>query len=167
MDLAALVGGRDECSHERTQLRTSVRESPLSRKLANHRVGFEGRTRFSNESTSPSQQHEAHPGHQDSRNRGWRSRLSSHCCHGGSDIAMWLGKSDRSEQHLIWCCGAMSLVDYSSQLKRGKERVFQLVHIQRKRPRTSSRTRVSQNCCSNCVREVLTMHITDNHTKSL
>ena len=57
MDLAAIVGSRDECSRERTQLRGSVKESSVCRKLANHRVGCGGRTRFSNESTTPSQQH--------------------------------------------------------------------------------------------------------------
>ena len=72
----------------RTQTPTSVKESPRCRTLANHRVGCGGRTRFSNESTTPSQQHEVHPGHQDSSDRGrrgWRSRLSLHCCHGWSD----------------------------------------------------------------------------------
>ena len=48
----------------------------------------------------------------------WRSRLSLHCCRGWSSNVMRLEKSDRSEQHLIWCCGVMSLVDYSSQLRR-------------------------------------------------
>ena len=52
-----------------------------------------------------------------------RSRLSLHCCRGWSDDVMWLGKSDRSEQRLIWCSGVMSLVDYSSKLRRKEKRV--------------------------------------------
>ena len=47
-----------------------------------------------------------------------RSRLRLHCCRGWSDDVMWLGKSDRSEQRLIWCSGVMSLVHYSSKLRR-------------------------------------------------
>ena len=100
-----------------------------------------------------------------------RSRLSLHCCHGWSDNMMWLGKSNRGEQHLIWCCGVMSLVDYSSQLRRkGKpeERASQLVQIWQSKPRTSSRTRVSATgAATACEPELLTIHITDNHTKSL
>ena len=49
----------------------------------------------------------------------------------------------RSAQHLIWCCGVMSLVEYSNQLrKRGKPeaRAFPSVRMQRRRPRTSSHT---------------------------
>ena len=62
----------------------------------------------------------------------------------------------RSEQHLIWCCGVMSLVDYSSQLRRkGKpeERASQLVQIRQRKLRTRSRTRVSATGAATAVRE--------------
>ena len=96
----------------------------------------------------------------------WRSGLSLPCCQSWSDNVMWLGKSDRSEQHLIWCCEVMSQVDYSSQLR--KKRAFQLVQIQRRRPRTSPRTRVSETGAATASEpELLTIHITDNHTTSL
>ena len=46
--------------------------------------------------------------------------------------------------------------------------MFQLVQILRIRPHTSSRTRVSETgATSACEPELLTIHITDNHTKSL
>ena len=104
-----------------------------------------GRTRISKKSTTPSQQHE---GHQDSRDREWRSRPSLHCCHGWSDNVIW------------WITRASS---------GGKERVFQLVvQIQRRRPRTSSRTRVSETgAATACEPELLTIHIADNHTEGL
>ena len=120
---------------ERTQLRASVRESPLCRKLANHRVVCGGRTRFSNESTTPSQQHETHPGHQDSRDRGHRgrrSRLSLHCGHGWSD-------------------NVMSLVDYSSQLRRKGKSVPIGPNPAEKATHELTHTSF-RNWCSYCVR---------------
>ena len=47
----------------------------------------------------------------------------------------------------------------------GKERSH-LVQVQRRRPRTSSRTQVPETTAA-CEPELLTIHITDNHTKSL
>ena len=38
-DKAALVGGRDECSHERTQLRTSDEEKSTVKGTSDHLVG--------------------------------------------------------------------------------------------------------------------------------
>ena len=44
----------------------------------------------------------------------------------------------------------------------------ELVQIQRRRSRTSSRSRVSETgAATACEPELLTIHITDNHTKSL
>ena len=64
----------------------------------------------------------------------------------------------------------MSLVDFSSQLRnkrKPEERASQLVHIRHRKPRTISRTRVSTTgAATSCELELLTIHITDNHTKS-
>ena len=51
--------------------------------------------------------------------------------------------------------------------QKGEERAFQLVQIQRRRPRTSSRTSFRTAAATACEPEMLTIHITDNHTKSL
>ena len=78
---------------------------------------------------------------------------------------------DTSIAHLIWCCGMMSLVDHSNQLKRREkpeERASRLVQIRRRNLRTSSRTRVSATgAATACEPELRTIHITDNHPKSL
>ena len=59
------------------------------------------------------------------------------------------------EQHMIWCGGVMSLVDYSNQLRRKEkpeERASQLVQIRQRKLRTSSRHTSFRNWCSCCVR---------------
>ena len=62
---------------------------------------------------------------------------------------------ETSMAHLTWCCGVMSLVDYSNQLRRkGKpeERASQLVQI-RQTKATHELTHTSfRNWCSYCVR---------------
>ena len=66
----------------------------------------------------------------------------------------------RRAQHLIWCCGVMSLVEFSNQIrKRGKPEAgaFPSVRLQRRRPPTSSHAHVS---------ETETIHITDNPSKN-
>ena len=111
------------------------KKSPLCRKPVNRRVGCGGRTRFSNESATPSQQHEAHPRHQDSRDRGhrgWRSRLSLHCCHGLSD-------------------NVMSVVDYSSQLRRKGKSVPIGANPSEKTTHEITHT-TFRNWCGYCVR---------------
>ena len=81
----------------------------------------------------------------------WRSRLSLHCCHGWSDTVMWLVKSDRSERHLIWCCEVMSLVDYSSQLRRKGKSVPIGPNPAEKATHELTYTRF-RNWCGYCVR---------------
>ena len=52
--------------------------------------------------------------------------------------------------------------------QEGKARAFQVVLVQRIRPRTRSCTRVSETAAAAaCEPELLSIHITDNHTKSL
>ena len=77
--------------------------------------------------------------------------MSLHCCHGWSDNMMWLGKSDRSEQHMFWCCGVMSLVDYSSQLRRKGKSVPISPNPADKATHELTYTSF-RNCCGCCVR---------------
>ena len=77
----------------------------------------------------------------------------------------------RSAQHLTWSCGVMSLVEYSNQLRkkgRPEARAFPSVRMQRRRPRTSSHTHVSEiGAATACEPEPQTIHITDNPRKNL
>ena len=75
-------------------------------------------------------------------------------------------RRSRSTQHLIWCCGVTSLVEYSNQLRK-EARAFPSVRMPRRRPRTSSHTHVSEiGAATACEPEPQTIHITDNPTKN-
>ena len=95
-------------------------------------------------STTPSQQHEAHPGHQESRDRGhrgWRSRLSLHCRYGWSDNVM----------------SRVELRRKGKSVPIGPNPADKATHeLTKTISETASATA--------CERELLTTHITDNHT---
>ena len=67
----------------------------------------------------------------------------------------------RSAQHLIWCCGVMSLVEHSNQLRKRKAR-GKSVPIG---PNATSTHKFPKLAAVACEPEPQTIHITDNPSR--